>query len=477
MIGSLTFQALVDRFGGYLVNGDFSFSSVSTDTRTIQSGDVFVALKGDRFDAHDFLSTALENGAQALVLSQPKENISCPQWIVADTTIALGNIARLAKEQFTGSLVAVTGSSGKTTVKGMLLSILQEASGQEEVLATKGNLNNHIGVPLTLFSLNPKHRFAVIEMGASGLGEIEYLTQLAKPNVALVNNVMAAHVEGFGSISNIANAKGEIYEGLLHDGIAVINVDDQYASQWLSQNSERKTMTFSTTKATGADVMAHNICSDEKHCASFELLLGREFGAKFGLKLANQSLDVNLNVIGKHNVANAVAAAACAYALSVDSEAIIRGLNKYSGDAGRLQLMPGFNHSVVIDDSYNANPGSVCAAIDVLASMSLNTVLVLGDMGELGDQSEQAHRDVGEYAANKNINHLLSLGNLTSLSAEAFGVNGVSYQAIELLIDQAKKIADEKTVFLIKGSRSSRMERVVQALIERGDNNNASLAC
>jgi len=452
MIASLSFQALVDRFGGYLVNGDFSFSSVSTDTRTIQSGDVLVALKGDRFDAHDFLSTALENGAQALVLNQPQKNITCPQWIVTDTTIALGNIAQLAKEQFTGSLVAVTGSSGKTTVK-------------------------HIGVPLTLFSLNAKHRYAVIEMGASGLGEIEYLTQLAKPNVALVNNVMAAHVEGFGSIGNIANAKGEIYEGLLHDGIAVINVDDQYASQWLSQNSKRKTMTFSASKSTGADVMAQNVRSDEKHCASFELLLGKEFGAKFGLNPTTQNLDIYLNVIGKHNVANAVAAAACAYALTVNSEAIIRGLNKYSGDAGRLQLMPGFNHSVVIDDSYNANPGSVCAAIDVLASMSLSTVLVLGDMGELGDQSEQAHRDVGEYAANKDINHLLTLGNLTSWSAEAFGVNGVSYQAIELLIDQAKNIADEKTVFLIKGSRSSRMERVVQALIERGDNDNASLAC
>ncbi len=464
MIHALSFAHLQSRFGGDVIHGDVVFQTVNTNTRDLVYQDVFVALKGERFDAHNFLQQAVDKGACGLVVEKAISDISLPQWVVGDTTLALGHIAQAQRDQFAGKLVAITGSGGKTTVKGMLFSVLETAFN-EKVFATHGNLNNHIGVPFSLLSLTSEHEYAVIEMGASAVGEIDYLTHMAKPHVALVNNVMAAHVEGFGSIDNIAIAKGEIYEGLSEQGIAIINVDDHYAPQWVLQNEHRSTLTYSVNPAqhSQADIQAHNIQQNNTGCVCFQLHIN-------GVQVS-----VSLNVLGLHNVANALAAAACAYALGMDVQAIAQGLENFTGVAGRLQRLHGINDSTIIDDSYNANPSSVCAAIDVLADVPAKKILVLGDMAELGSGTLKAHQDIGLYGRDKNIDYLLTVGAHMKAASDRFAVNNFHFDHMDQLIEAAKVMADSQTVFLIKGSRSSRMDKVVQALIQRGENNNASL--
>lgn len=469
MINTLSLSSLQARFGGELVNGDVQFFSVSTNTRELSEKDLFIALKGERFDAHNFLDSAQISGACGLVVEQVDVTISLPQWVVKDTTLALGDIARAQRDQFTGKVVAVTGSSGKTTVKGMIFSVFQIAYG-EQAFATKGNLNNHIGVPLTMLSLEKSHQYAVIEMGASSLKEIDYLTHIAKPDVAMVNNVMAAHVEGFGSIDNIATAKGEIYEGLQENGAAVINLDDVYAPQWLEQNYQRQIITYGLHESHHPypHIQAKNVEHNTDGCASFQLCI------------SEKEYPVHLCVLGMHNVANALAATACAYGLGLSSgenltsdvitgDVIAKGLANFTGTAGRLERMDGMNGSVVIDDSYNANPRSVCAAIDVLADVPAKKILILGDMAELGDETLQAHQDIGLYSRDKNIDYLLTVGKYTKAASDHFSMNNFHFDHIDQLIDAAKVMADNHTVFLIKGSRSSRMDRVVEALKQRGE--------
>ncbi|MFT5116547.1 MAG: UDP-N-acetylmuramoyl-tripeptide--D-alanyl-D-alanine ligase [Kiritimatiellia bacterium] len=467
MISALSLQYLRSHFGGEVINENVEFTSVSINTRDINSGDCFVALKGDRFDAHEFLAAAVNAGVCAVVVDHAVDEISIPQWVVDDTTIALGHIAHAQRENFTGQLFAITGSSGKTTVKGMLLSILQLAVGGA-VFATQGNLNNHIGVPLTLLSLMKHHQYAVIEMGASALGEIDYLTRLADPDVALINNVMPAHIEGFGSMDNIATAKGEIYNGLSGNGVAIVNLDDHYAGQWLLQNSQRKVITFSKTEV--ADE------SDRASVRATAVETGADGCASFQLHFQGEQFPVRLQVLGLHNVSNALAAAACAYAANISVASVVQGLQNFIGIDGRLQRLVGFKDAVVMDDSYNANPSSMRAAIDVLADASARKIFIMGDMAELGESSLQEHQDVGVYAKDKSIDVLLAVGTYSKAAVYGFSKNAIHYDNVEQLIIDAKKMADENTVFLIKGSRSSRMDIVVQALIQRGDNN-ASLAC
>jgi UDP-N-acetylmuramoyl-tripeptide--D-alanyl-D-alanine ligase len=464
MISSLDLHCLVRRFGGEAINNsnDISFSSVSINTRKIGAGDIFVAIKGDRFDGHDFVTDAQAQGAIALVVETEVKNSELPQWVVNDTTLALGHIAEAQRDNFFGKLIAITGSSGKTTVKGMLESILRAAVGND-VFATKGNLNNHIGVPLTLLSIRSNHQYAVIEMGASAVGEIEYLTQMAKPHVAIINNVMSAHVEGFGSIDNIARGKGEIYNGLSDAGIAVINVADKYAQKWIQQNERREKLLFSVDAIASADVTAHNISLKHNGCATFNL------------QVLDQTTEINLSVLGMHNVANALAASACAHTLDISIEKIAEGLTIFCGVAGRLQCLEGLNTSTVIDDSYNANPNSFCAAIDVLSDMSAKTVLIMGDMAELGGDSEREHEKIGAYANEKHVDLLLTLGHQSKKASNVFSGDKKHFDSIEQLITVAAQQANENTVLLIKGSRSSRMDRVVHALTQRGDIN-ASLA-
>jgi UDP-N-acetylmuramoyl-tripeptide--D-alanyl-D-alanine ligase len=432
-----------------LLQGDVSFTRVTTDTRQVQTGDLFVALRGERFDAHNFLTEAAAKGACGLVVEKYHAEIQLPQLVVKDTLLALGQIAAFNRNAFNCPLIAITGSSGKTTVKTMLAGILRECG---EVLATQGNLNNHIGVPLTLLQLEAQHRYAVIEMGASGMGEIAYLCELAKPDIAMINNVMPAHIAGFGSIENVAKAKGEIYGGLSASGIAIVNVDENYASQWLAQLDNKK-------------VIRVSLHDHQADCYAQAIRLATD-SVSFTLVIQQQAIAVQLNTLGEHSVRNALAAAACAFAAGANLEQIQRGLANFSPVSGRMTRHPGYAGSLVIDDSYNANPGSVRAAIDVLAAQPHHTVLVLGDMAELGEDAEQLHADVGAYARARGIKHLFSVGQLSRHASIAFAEGAQHFSQQDELIAALKSIATSETLFLIKGSRSAKTDLIVRALCD-----------
>lgn len=452
MIGSIRLSELVKRLDARLVGGDAEFRRLSTDTRSVKPGDLFLALRGERFDAHDFLEEAAGRGVCALVVEREVPELTLPQLIVKDTLEALGQIAAVNRDKFTGPLVAITGSSGKTTVKTMLAGILVR---EGTTLATRGNLNNHIGVPLTLLELGSAHEYAVIEMGASGVGEIESYCRLARPDLALVNNVMAAHIEGFGSLEKVAQAKGEIYEGLADRGIAVINQDDAFASGWAAKLGQRKALRFSLNDS-GADCWAKNIKS-------------RPDGVDFVLVTPLGEAEVHLLVPGEHSVRNALAAASCAVALGVVPEAIARGLESFEPVAGRMSARRGYGGALIIDDSYNANPGSVRAAIEVLASQDGKRILVLGDMAELGAQSEALHRELGECARVKGIDQLVTIGPLSAHAAQAFGSGACQFENHGAAIAALKEKLDGLTRVLVKGSRSARMDIVVRGLSETGE--------
>lgn len=437
-----------------LHNGDVEFDSVNTDTRTLIEGQLFVALRGDNFDAHDFLHQAVAKKVCGVVVEKFNSDIAIPQLVVNDTLLALGYIAQLNRNNFDKPVLAITGSSGKTTVKTMIASILAECGN---VHATKGNLNNHIGVPLTLLQLNAHHDFAVIEMGASAIGEIAYLCSLAKPQVTMINNVMPAHIAGFGSIEGVATAKGEIYKNLTSSNIAVINVDEKFANSWLSNIQ--------------ANVVRVSLRDESANCFSRHIEF-KSTSVSFELCMGDQSAFVELNSLGEHSVRNALMAAAMAYSVGANLQNIKHGLEKFSPVGGRMSRHLGVNQSLVIDDSYNANPGSVRAAIDVLAAQSGMRILVLGDLGELGENEVQLHASLGEYAQSKSIDHFFTLGKLSEHASKAFGMQVGQYHFTDrdALISELKSIASNQTTILIKGSRSSKMDLVVKALCSDGEN-------
>lgn len=465
MMTELTLSEMAQVYGGTLMYPDCRFQSVSTDSRHIDEGQLFVALRGERFDAHEFLPNVATR-AGGMVVERPVKDINVPQWVVPNTTEALGQIALSNRKAFMGPVIAITGSSGKTTVKEMVSTILGESA---PVLATKGNLNNHIGVPLTLLALSSQHRYAVVEMGASALGEISYLFELACPDVVLVNNVLPAHVEGFGSVENIARAKGEIYQGVSAEGTAVVNLDESYVNQWLASTRAR-VLTFSMTNSE-ADFTVRDLVVDERGCCTFVLV------TPVG------EASVKLPLAGQHNVANALAAAACSHAAGAELGLISSGLNKLQQVSGRLNIERLDNGSTVIDDTYNANPGSVKAAIDALVNIRGHHVLILGDMGELGDDEASMHGEVGRYAAEKGVDTLLAVGPLCANTAREFGANGKHFdskeQLVEYLLDNEKsgeagaEISSEleqllkgDAVVLVKGSRFMGMEQVVKVLVQ-----------
>ena len=434
-------------FGGTLLNPDCGFSQVSIDSRQISEGQLFVALEGERFDAHEFLEevTTLACG---LVVSRPNKNLPIPQWVVEDTTAALGQLAHMKRELLNGPLIAITGSSGKTSVKEMIASVLGQES---KVHATEGNLNNHIGVPLTLLSMPTDTDFAVIEMGASAIGEISYLCDIARPDVTLVNNIQHAHIEGFGSIEGVATAKSEIYRGLKSSGTAVINLDLAWSDAWLSEFADKQCLTFST-EHNNADVVAENICVLQTGSCQFDLCHGKV------------RKSVTLTVPGTHSVKNAVAAAACCIASGVSVEQIVMGLTAVKPVAGRLNLHQLTDSIALFDDTYNANPDSFKAAIDVLANTQGYRLLVMGDMAELGEKAMEMHCEIGRYAAEKGIEGLYSVGVLSAVASDAFGGNHFSdKQTLMAALNDvcAKK---SKVTLLVKGSRSSGMEEVVTML-------------
>jgi UDP-N-acetylmuramoyl-tripeptide--D-alanyl-D-alanine ligase len=431
---------------------EVTFTGVTTDSRAVRAGDLFVALRGERFDGHSFVDSAFEAGATAALIDDPSavKRRNVPLLVASDTRLALGELSAYWRKRFDIPLVAVTGSNGKTTVKDMLAGILRIASSPEAVLATAGNLNNDIGMPLTLLRLRESHRYAVIEMGMNHEGEIRYLTQLARPTAALVNNAGVAHIGELGSREAIANAKGEIYEGLGGDGIALINADDDFAELWRAANRSRKVIDFGIERP--ASITARYSLRPED--------------SSIKLRTPGEELSIRLQVPGLHNVRNALAAAAAAYAVGVSPSAIATGLAAHTGTKGRLQRSVGRHGALIIDDTYNANPDSVKAAIAVLAAGAGKRVLVLGDMGELGEAASTLHGEVGTQARMAGIEHLFTLGSFSHAAAQSFGAGAQHFQDIDALCQALDSLLDADTVVLIKGSRFMRMERVVQRLAD-----------
>ena len=404
MLMSQAAQAL----SGELIGTDVLFTSVSKDTRNIADGSLYVAIKGERFDGHAFVEQAEEAGAAGALVSE-HQSAHLPQICVTDTRLALGRLAAHWRHQYGGKLVGITGSNGKTTVKEMTKSILEHAAGEGHVLSTAGNLNNDIGMPMTLLELREHHQYAVIEMGANHPGEIDYLTHIAKPHVAVITNAGPAHLEGFGSIEKVASSKAEIYSGIVDGGTAVINADDDYAEYWKgvcrSLDNRSRLLTFSMLDET-ADVYAAVIQKNGKTAIQIKTPLGE--GA------------VHLAVPGQHNVMNALAAAAVTAALEVRFDDICDGLEAFSGVSGRLASCYTPGGARVINDTYNANPLSMQAAMNVLVSSGADTWLVLGDMAELGGEEEILHRQVGEQARALGVKHLLATGDLARFAVDAF---------------------------------------------------------
>jgi UDP-N-acetylmuramoyl-tripeptide--D-alanyl-D-alanine ligase len=447
MISELRLTDAALAFGGTLLNPDCGFSQVSIDSRNFAEGDLFVAIKGDRFDGHEYLGE-IAIRASGLVVSKPDKTLPIPQWVVEDTTKALGQLARINRDRFDGKLIAVTGSSGKTSVKEMIAAIHNQNA---VVHATKGNLNNHIGVPLTLLSMQAATDIAVIEMGASAAGEIAYLCDIAKPDIAVVNNIQHAHIEGFGSIEGVASAKSEIYSGLKSGGTAIINLDLSWSKDWQKSLTNTRCISFSIER-TDADIYADNIKTLESGCCEFELCANGERASLI------------LPMPGLHSVKNAVAAAACALASGTDLAQIIKGLSLVKPVSGRLNTHQLTNHVTLIDDTYNANPDSFKAAIDVLGAVEGNTVLVMGDMAELGERAMELHEEIGDYAHKKGVEALHSVGLLSAIAANKFG--GTHHDSKQDLINAISDLCVKKTktTILIKGSRSSGMDEVVNTL-------------
>lgn len=429
---------------------DVVFTGCSIDSRTVDKGNLFIALSGENFDGHDFISVAESNGASSVLLER-EVNQSKPFIKVNDSRRAMGLLAKAWREEIGIPVIAITGSNGKTTVKEMVNSILSEVA---EVHATSGNFNNDIGVPLTLFGLDKKHKYAVVEMGANHPGEIEWLSSITRPDVAVITQCAPAHLEGFGSIDGVAKAKAEIYSGLQSSGTAIINADDEYAEFWRKQCTHLDQISFGVESGL-ADVCAKNISvSQDASTIEFELVSNAV------------STNICLPLAGRHNVMNALAAAACTLSLDISLTSIKQGLENMAAVKGRLQVKLGKNRSRVIDDTYNANPTSLSAALNVLAEHSGARYLVLGDMGELGETAEMFHRDAGRLAKAAGIDGLFTIGELSVHAMLAYGENAFHFESYDALNKSLLKLLASDTTFLIKGSRSMQMECVVNALTE-----------
>jgi UDP-N-acetylmuramoyl-tripeptide--D-alanyl-D-alanine ligase len=435
---------------------------INTDTRTIQSGDVFLALRGDNFDGHDYLEHAHAKGAIAAIidkdcsLKNASDFSSFPLLVVDDTLLALGQASLWNRQKFTGPLIAITGSAGKTSVKSMAAHMMQLFGN---CWATEGNFNNHIGAPLTLLGLEPQHKAAVIELGASAEGEIAYTSQFAKPDVVIITNVSSAHLEGFGSIETIMRTKGEIIDSLSADGCAVLNADDVFYSDWVLRASSRSVLSFGITNY--ADVMAKNIMCNEH-------------GSYFDVVHQDQTLPCEIPLLGRHNVLNALSAIAAGLALGLELEKIVIQLKTLPMVNGRLQWVEGEGGIRILNDSYNASPASVKAAIDVLVLWKEKAWLVLGDMAELGDDSAAIHAEIGEYAQQKGIAHFVATGTACRYAVEAFmqvlsteedaSRNACWFEQQSELLKYINENKQPNQVFLVKGSRSAGMDKVVTAL-------------
>ncbi len=442
----LSLTEIAEHLGGKLLGEDFSIEQVSSDSRAVDGQTLFVALKGDNFDGHDFVASAAENGARAMLVERELP-LAVSQIIVTNSQRAMGEIGALVRDKLAPVCVALTGSNGKTSVKEMVATILSQ---QHQVLYTAGNFNNEIGVPLTLLRLQAGDQFGVFELGANHAGEIDYTSSLVKPSVAMVNNVASAHLEGFGSLAGVAKAKSEIFNHVTTDGTAVINADDAFSAVMLAASKHLTQLTFAIDAT--ADVKAASLHADKGGRYSFDICY------------ADQVESVVLPLAGRHQVLNALAASSICLALGMSLSFINQGLSLLEPVKGRM-LPTRLGRVTVIDDSYNANPASVGAAIDWLQEINGNRCLVLGDLGELGDNAALLHNELGAEAKAKGVDALFCVGELSQGASHAFGAahhNDIG-QLVKKLMTYINESNGDITI-LVKGSRSARMERVVEAL-------------
>lgn len=431
--------------GARMQGPDVAVRGVSTDSRQVRAGQLFVALRGPNFDGHRFIGVARELQCAAVLCERAVDEQ--PSAIVDDSLRSFGDLATNWRKRFDVDVVAVTGSNGKTTVKEMIASIL---ACDAPVLATRGNLNNNIGVPLTLARLDKKHRRLVAELGANHPGEIAMLGEMVMPRVGVITLIAPAHLEGFGSIEAVAHAKGELIEALPDDGVAVVNADDGYLPLWRELAQQRRIVTFGF--AADADVRAHYAAGDE--------------GANVTLTVGRDQIHAQLQLFGVHNAANAAAAAAAALAMGVDADCIQRGLEATSPVEGRLRLFANSRGTRVIDDTYNANPHSLRAALAVLAERKGTRWLVLGDMAELGPDADDFHAQAGIQARAAGVHRLFAVGDLSRRSVDAFGEGAQHYPDRDALCEALNEsLAGDETV-LVKGSRSMAMDTVVQTMLK-----------
>jgi UDP-N-acetylmuramoyl-tripeptide--D-alanyl-D-alanine ligase len=426
---------------------DAEFFGVSIDSRTTQAGNLFVAFVGNTVDGHEFAASAVANGATAIMAQHPIAEIEVPILLVEDCLQALTDCARHYRTKLKAKVLALTGSNGKTTVKEMLSCLLPQGS-----YASKGNFNNHLGVPINLLNVPEDVKFALFELGANQRGDIAHTSALVRPDMALINNIGPAHLGGFGSIEGVASAKGEIYQSLGNDGIAVVNDDDAFAHFWDEINFNHQVIRFSSNHP--ADVWAQHIASDDQGCY------------QFSLHVKQDRVPVRLSVPGKHQVQNALAAASMAYAAGLSLESIASGLAKFQGVDGRLRIRVGLNQATIIDDTYNANLESIRVGLAFLSKRAGEKIFVMGDLAELGLHATSQHHQVGEIAKHLGINQLYAVGPLTTATVEAFGNGAKHFASQKALIDYLKTHINQQSTVLVKGSRSARMEEVIKQLLK-----------
>jgi UDP-N-acetylmuramoyl-tripeptide--D-alanyl-D-alanine ligase len=435
---------------GKFTGKDVSFIGCSTDTRTIRRENLFIALRGINFDGHSYISSAKDNGACAAMVENHSSVEMLPLLVINDAIQAMGLLAENWRDRFKLPVVAITGSNGKTTVKEMVASIL---GLNASVLSTQGNLNNNIGVPLTLFKLGSEHQYAVIEMGANHAGEIKWLSQIAKPNIALITQCAPAHLEGFKTVDGVASAKAEIYSGLCENGIAIINADDKYSKYWKDVASKYKQISFGIENK--ADITASEI--------SFDVTNGR---TSFVINFPEKIISTSIPLSGVHNVQNSIAAAACCIAAGIPVLDIIKGLENIEPISGRMQLITTKNGIRILNDTYNANPASLNAGLQVLSNYIGIRWLILGDMRELGKNSAEYHRQAGENAREFGVQRLYALGDLSQYALEGFGNGAFHFSNAEDLISAVKQNISSEITIMVKGSRSMGMEKIVTSLME-----------
>lgn len=448
----MSLQEVQASTGGVLTGGNAVFDSVSIDSRTLQPNELFVAIKGPNFNGNEFVRAAEVRNACGAIVGEPADGY-LPSLEVEDTREVLGRMGAMNRARSHACVIALTGSQGKTTVKEMTARILAECG---DVTMTRGNLNNDLGVPLSLLKIEAHHEFAVIELGANGPGEIAYTVGLTRPDIGHITNIAGTHLEGFGDLAGVARAKSELWEGIAEGGTAVVNLDDAYAGQFIeqirAQAGARKLVTVSAAGDSRADFFASDISL-------------RDFqGASFVLHSPDGETPVNLAVAGKHNVSNALAAAALAMAAGAGLAQVKSGLEAFVSVKGRMNIVPGLKHATVIDDSYNASPSSFRAAIDVLAITEGVTIVVMGDMGELGSGAQQAHRDIGAYARARGVDYFFGVGPLSRLAVESFGENATYLDDRDQFVSAIKPLLNRAVTVLVKGSRSQGMEKLVQQI-------------